>query len=246
VTEPTPDDDTPEPTEAPEPTTRVHLGHLLRLARPRATLGQALTGLLCLLVGFAVVTQVQANRGDTRFATARQDELVGVLDEQNSRLDRLHRDVDDLSRTKADLEKDHRGDTALNEARRRADTYGILAGTQPASGPGIALTIADPRHKVTGDMLLNTLQELRDAGAEVVQVDGARVIVNSYFLDGPGGGVTLDGSPLSVPYQFVAIGDPRTLTTALDIPGGVRDSLRSAGATGTVTRRDSITITAVK
>ncbi|HEY3688012.1 MAG TPA: DUF881 domain-containing protein [Streptosporangiaceae bacterium] len=241
MTEPPPE----ETPDAPEPTTRVHLRRLLRLARPRATVGQALTGLLCLLVGFAVVTQVQANRGDTRFATARQDELVGVLDEQNSRLDRLHRDVDDLSRTKADLEKDHRGDTALNEARRRADTYGILAGTRPATGPGIALTIADPQHKVTADMLLNTLQELRDAGAEVVQVDGARVIVNSYFLDGPGG-VTLDGGPLSVPYRFLAIGDPRTLTTALDIPGGVRDSLKTAGATGTVTRRDSITITAVK
>jgi uncharacterized protein YlxW (UPF0749 family) len=221
------------------------LKRLARLTRPRATPGQLLAGVLCLLVGFAVVAQVRSSTGETRFATARQDELVGVLDDQNTRLDRLHRDVDDLSRTKTNLEKDGRGDAALNEARRRADTYGILAGTKPATGPGITLTITDPQHKVTADQLLNTLQELRDAGAEVVQVGGTRVVVNSYFLDGPGG-VTIDGDALAVPYRFLAIGDPRTLTTALNIPGGVRDSLSRVGATASVTRRDALTISATR
>ena len=221
------------------------LKRLARLTRPRATPGQALAGILCLLVGFAVVAQVGSSTGETRFATARQDELVGVLDDQNTRLDRLHRDVDDLSRTKTSLEKDGRGDAALNEARRRADTYGILAGTRPASGPGITLSITDPQHKVTADLLLNTLQELRDAGAEVVQVGGNRVVVNSYFLDGPGG-VSLDGHTLAVPYRFLAIGDPRTLTTALNIPGGVRDSLDRVGSSVSVTRHDQLTISATR
>lgn len=228
-----------------EPVRARWLRRLVRLAWPRATGGQVLAGLLCLLVGFAVVAQVRSSTGETRFATARQDELVGVLDEQNARLDRLHRDVDDLSRTKLNLERDRRGDAALGEARRRADTYGILAGTKPATGPGIELSITDPQGKVTADLLLNTLQELRDAGAEVVQVDDVRVVVNSYFLDGPGG-VMLDGHTLDVPYRFRAIGDPRTLTTALDIPGGVRDSVTRAGATATVTHHDTLTISATR
>lgn len=219
---------------------------LARFARPRATPGQLLAGVLCLIVGFAVVAQAGSSTGEARFATARQDELVGVLDQQNARLDRLHRDVDDLSRTKTSLEKDGRGDAALTEARRRADTYGILAGTEPATGPGVTLTITDPRHKVTADLLLNALQELRDAGAEVVQIGTTRVVVNSYFLDDPSGAVTLDGHPLAVPYRFLAIGDPRTLATALDIPGGVRDSLTQAGATLTVTRNDHLTISATR
>lgn len=219
---------------------------LAGLARPRATPGQLLAGVLCLIVGFAVVAQVGSSTGETRFATARSDELVGVLDQQNTRLDRLHRDVDDLSRTKTSLEKDGRGGAALTEARRRADTYGILAGTEPATGPGVTLTITDPQHKVTADLLLNALQELRDAGAEVVQVGPTRVVVNSYFLDEPNGGVTLDGKPLPVPYRFLAIGDPRTLTTALYIPGGVRDSLTHAGATLTVTHQNALTISATR
>lgn len=240
-------DEQPETTEEPVRAERPRrLGLLARLARPRATPGQLLAGVLCLIVGFAVVAQVGSSTGETRFATARQDELVGVLDQQNTRLDRLHRDVDDLSRTKTSLEKDGRGDAALSDARRRADTYGILAGTEPATGPGVVLTITDPQHKVTADLLLNALQELRDAGAEVVQIGPARVVVNSYFLDDPNGGVTLDGKPLTVPYRFLAIGDPRTLTTALDIPGGVRDSLTHAGATLTVTRQKSLTISATR
>ena len=40
-------------------------------------------------------------------------------------------------------------------------------------------------------------------------------------------------------------GDPQTLASALDIPGGVLDALRQVGATGLVTQRTSLTISAL-
>ena len=215
--------------------------------RPRASRSQLITSVLCLLLGFAVAAQVKSNRADTTFASARQDELVGILADVTERSDRLRGDIRDMETTKARLERDGQGQAALEEARRRATTYGILAGTLPASGPGIELLIDDPAGRVRASVLLDTVQELRDAGAEVIQVNDVRAGVNSYFLDAPGRrGIDMDGRRLAPPYRLLVIGDPHTLTTALNIPGGVMKTLRNAGANGLITQREKVAVRAVR
>jgi uncharacterized protein YlxW (UPF0749 family) len=218
---------------------------LLGLLRPRVSAGQIAGGVLCLVLGFAVTAQVRSTQRDSTFATARQDELVGILADLGQRSERLRADLRDLEGTRARLERDAEGGTALEEARERAATYGILAGTLPAEGPGIELLISDPGNRVKAVNLLDALQELRDAGAEVVQVNDVRVGVDTYFLDDRNG-VRIDGRLLSVPYRFLAIGDPHTMTTALNIPGGLVRTLRGAGATVLITPRAKVAVGAVR
>ncbi|TYK44920.1 DUF881 domain-containing protein [Actinomadura decatromicini] len=215
------------------------------LLRPRVSMGQLIGGLLCLVLGFAVVAQIRSNERDTTFATARQDELVGVLSDLGQRSERLRGDLRDLEDTKARLERDAQGGTALEEARKRAATYGLLAGTVPAEGPGIELTVGDPRRGVRAVNLLDALEELRDAGAEVVQVNDVRAGVDTYFLDDRGG-VRADGRALAPPYRFRAIGDPHTMTTALNIPGGLVRTLQAAGAEVSITPRAKVVVDAVR
>jgi uncharacterized protein YlxW (UPF0749 family) len=217
------------------------------LLRPRLNRGQLIVAVLCAVLGFAVAAQVRSNDKDTKFATARQDELVGILGDLSQRSDRLRSDIRDLDATKSGLEHDAQGQAAIEDARRRATTYGILAGTLPATGPGIELTIDDPQGRVRAASLLDTLEELRDAGAEVVQVGDVRVGVSTYFTDPPGGGgVTADGHLLTPPYRFLVIGDPHTLATAMNIPGGVLRTLHNSGADGVVAQREKITVQAVR
>ncbi len=222
------------------------LGRVWTLLRPRASRSQLVTCALCLLLGFAVGAQVKSNRADTTFASARQDELVGILSDVSERSDRLRGDIRDLENTKANLERDGQGQTALEEARRRATSYGILAGTLPATGPGIELFIDDPGRRVRASVLLDTVQELRDAGAEVLQVNDVRAGVDTYFLDAPGRGVDMDGRRLDPPYRLLVIGDPHTLATALNIPGGVMKTLKNAGANGLISQREKVAIRAVR
>src|SRR5262245_34823719 len=99
------------------------------LPRPRLGRGQLIVAVLCAVVGFASVTQLHSTAKATKFATARQDELVGILGDLSQRSDRLRSDIRDLDDTKAGLEHDTQGQAALEDARRRAATYGILAGT---------------------------------------------------------------------------------------------------------------------
>ena len=215
------------------------------LLRPRFTRGQFVGALLCLVLGFAVVAQIGSNERDTTFATARQDELVGVLSDLGQRSERLRGDLRELEDTKARLDRDAEGGTALEEARKRADTYGLLAGTVPAEGPGIELLIGDPGGAVKAIDLLDALEELRDAGAEVIQVNNVRAGVDTHFLDDRGR-VQADGTPLTAPYRFLAIGDPHTMTTALDIPGGLVRTLRGAGASVSITPRAKLAVDAVR
>ncbi len=216
------------------------------LLRPRLNRGQAIVAVLCAVLGFGVATQVHSNDTGTKFANARQDELVGALGDLTQRSDRLRSDIRDLDATKAGLQRDTLGQAALEDARRRATTYGLLAGTIPAAGPGVELVISDPKGAVRAATLLDTLEELRDAGAEVVQVGGVRVGVDTYFADAAGGGVLADGQSVLQPYRFLAIGDPHTLATALNIPGGVLQSLRNSGANGVVTQHQKITVQAIR
>ncbi|MEW2358488.1 DUF881 domain-containing protein [Spirillospora sp. NPDC029432] len=218
---------------------------LRELLRPRLSRGQLAGGLLCLLLGFAVVAQVETTRRDTTFAAAREDELVGVLSDLSQRSERLRGDLRELEDTRARLERDGQGTTALEDARERATAYGLLAGTLPAEGPGIELTVEDPAGRVRAVHLLDALQELRDAGAEVVQVNDVRAGTGTYFVDAAGG-VVADGRFLRAPYRFLVIGDAHTMTTALDIPGGVIKTLEGAGARVGVSARPKVEIRATR
>ena len=88
--------------------------------------------------------------------------------------------------------------------------------------------------------MLDAVQELRGAGAEAMQISGGdgatvRIIASTYFLDSDGGISVVDGRRLTGPYTITVIGDPKTMRTALNIPGGVVASVSGDG--GNVTSR---------
>jgi uncharacterized protein YlxW (UPF0749 family) len=247
--EPAPEQPGPEE-PAPE-NGGIGRARLLTALRAKPSRGQLVAGVLCALLGFAVAVQVRANQ-DAGLSGLRQTDLVSILDDVTARASRLQAEARDLEDTKARVSGGSTGTrAALEEARQRSQTLGILAGTLPAEGPGIEFTISDPRGKVGADVLLDTLQELRDAGGEVFEigtVGGAsvRVIASTYIDDADGGGIVVDDVDLQSPYRIRVIGDSRTLAGALDIPGGVLDVLSQSNAQGTVTQRTDVVITSLR
>ena len=227
---------------SPQPTSSW--GVLLRMARPRATRANAFAALLAIGLGFAIATQVQQT-SQSGLEQLREDELVRILDDVNQEQGRLGSDTRalEVSRDRL-LSGAGSSSEALKSAQDRLDTLGILTGTVPATGPGIVLTITDPGHKVTSALLLDALQELRDAGAEAVQIGTVRVVADTWFAD-VGGSVQVSGEPLTSPYVIRAIGDSATMSSAMGIPGGVSDSVHGQGAQSTIDQKASVTITAL-
>lgn len=232
-------DETEEQSERPRPRQRLR-----GLLRPRPSRAQAVIALACLVLGFALSVQVRSTSSESSFDSLRQSELVSLLDRLTQRQDDLRHEKQRLRKEKAALGHEDSG-AARRAAKKREETLGILAGTEPAAGPGIELLVTDPHKAVRAADILNAVQELRDAGAEAVQIGSVRVAADTYFLD-TDGGIIVDGHKLAAPYRILAIGDSHTMSTALDIPGGVLESLHRAGAEGSVTETSSVSVTAVR
>jgi len=211
--------------------------------RPRATRGQLLAGALCAALGFALVVQLQATQ-ESGLSQLREADLVRAVDDLGDQRQRLTSEYGELVATQRALqaEGDQR-EEALRSAQRAEEAQALLAGTVPAVGPGVQVRVLDPGGGVTARFLLGTVQELRDAGAEVLSVGGSRVVASTSFTD-TASGVEVDGAPLTPPFTVLAIGDPARLEATIGIPGGVLDMLEGEGATVLVQRQDEVRITA--
>jgi uncharacterized protein YlxW (UPF0749 family) len=237
-----------------DPVRRSGPRRLLALLRPQARKVDVLVAALLALLGFALAVQVRSTQKDAVLATARPEDLVQILDELDNRGARLRQEIATLTETQQRLSSGSGAATsALADARRRTQLLGVIAGTLPAHGPGVVVTIRDPKGEISASLLLDAMEELRNAGAEAMQVEGTgssgslarvRVVASTAFVD-EHGGVVVDGTRLAAPYRFVVIGDPATLAGALAIPGGVEDTVRSQGGTAEVVRAPDVRVLAL-
>ncbi len=212
----------------------------------RAKLPTVLIAVLCLVLGLAIATQVRRTNSGDSLADQRPEDLVVLLDGLQQREAALRKEIAEAEAALTRLRAS--GDTsaaALAEAQRRADALAVLAGTAAASGPGLRIEVTDPQDGVAPSDLLDAVQELRAAGAEAVQVGDVRIGVDSAFT-GSTGSVELDGVALPMPLTILAIGDPPTMAAALNIPGGVVDTVERAGGGVLMTQVQRVDITALR
>lgn len=220
-------------------------------ARRRLSVAGVVIGLLLGLLGFTLAMQLRSNAADPELASARPEDLVRILSDLEAREERLRREIAELEESQRQLASGARGrQVALEEARRRADELGILAGTLPAQGPGLMVRFVPGAGKpIEAAAILDAVEELRGAGAEAMQIAGVqggtvRVVASTAFVDAEGG-LLVGGRRLAAPYTITVIGDPQTMHTALNIPGGVVESVRQDGGNVIVEEPGSVAVTAL-
>ncbi|GCD47509.1 membrane protein [Streptomyces paromomycinus] len=213
---------------------------------PRLTRAQLIVALLLFILGLGLAIQVRSTSDNSALRGARQEDLVRILDELDNRSQRLTDEQRRLEGQKTELENSSdQAEEARKQTVEKEQQLGVLAGTVAAQGPGINLTINDPTHSVEADKLLDTVQELRAAGAEAIQINEVRIVADSYLSD-VRGGVEVDGRRVTQPYRFKVIGKPEDLEPALNIPGGVVQTLEKEQATVSVSRDEKIIVDALR
>lgn len=206
---------------------------------------QLVVGGLVALLAFAVTVQVRQD-DTTDYGSLRGVELIELLKSVDVANERLAAQIDDLTATRDRL-RASKGDAGEAEdvARKRAAELAVLAGSVGATGPGVRLTVTDPSGAVDAGLVLEVLQELRQGGAEAIVVnDVARVVAQTYVLDDEKG-LRIGGRQVTSPYRFDVIGDPSTLEEAVRFRSGVADLVKARGAKVSLTRRATVTITAL-
>jgi uncharacterized protein YlxW (UPF0749 family) len=209
---------------------------------------RALVALSVGVVSFLVAAQLgTTGRGTETLAAESESDLTRIFSSLNEESAALRDEISQLRLELAALQSSAERDRlARDAAQRQLTDLEILAGVVPVRGPGVAVRIADPKGVFEFEVLLDLVQELRDAGAEAIAVNGRRVGGTTAFSVRDGA-VTVDGQEVGQPYDVLAIGDPATLEVGLKIPGGAIDTLDALDGTKvSVERRSDLRVPALE
>lgn len=220
----------------------------LRKAFSRPSRRQSIVAVLLAVLGFAFVVQVRDTAANDTYAGVRESDLIQVLNGLTGTAERARREIGRLETRRDDLkDEDSARAAALSEAERRVRTLNIIAGLVPVSGQGLRVTITESTSRVSVGSLLDTVQELRTAGAEAMEFnDSIRLGADSSFEDAVGG-IELDDQLLEPPYVLDVIGDPHILRTALTFSTGPVETLQELdGATVSIEDLETVEVTSVR
>lgn len=197
--------------------------------RRRAWLQLAVFGLI---VGVLGVTQFKTQLNITKElqtqSPVNQAQTISNLLESNSALAQQVRSL------QGQLDKYSQGSTTsgLETLVSDVNRFKVANGLVEVWGPGVEVTVSGTRIKP--EDVHDIINELRNAGAEALSLNGQRLVTNSVVMTDDAGGLRLDGTALTAPYVFQAIGDTQTMEVALERKGGIVSLLRFTYADGSI------------
>jgi uncharacterized protein YlxW (UPF0749 family) len=209
--------------------------------RPMSAGSRLSVGLVAGLLGVLVVAQLNAQQAVPGLSNLSATELTQLIANLTTGNDQLRNEIADLTGQESKLaDARDRGQTTVGDLSGDLARIRAWAGLTAVTGSGIAITVQGP---IGGDGIEELVNELRNAGAEAIAVDGVRVVTGS-VVAGPPGGLSIENDALGDAFEIRAIGSPQILTGTLTRTGGVIAQIGATypGARLTVTPLDSMTL----
>lgn len=177
-----------------------------------------------ILLGFLVVLQARSFGGvqdrlarDSRANVFRE---LQILKNTNENLADEIVDLEDQLAKASDQEQ------ALKALQDEIFKDRIIAGHVDVAGPGVDLIV---KNALPALWFTDIVNELWSAGAEAMSVNNIRITNTTVGFDTlPNGQISLNGVILTAPYHFSAIGDKKTLSEALNQPGGIVQRIKQS------------------
>ena len=194
--------------------------------------------LLCLSLGILLVVQLRTQRDVSQAARAEDwDYAVVDLIDNNAR---LRDEIEALEAQLAELDRVQGSSSIVQSLVDQVNYLRIANGLVEVSGSGVEVSIDGP---ITVLDLHDLVNELRNAGAEALALNGQRIVAWS-AISHDGVYVTVDSLPVQRPYRLAAIGQPEALETALLRPGGLVSLLQRVDERISieVLRREKVTL----
>lgn len=211
---------------------------------------QLALALVCIVLGLMISIQfktVKTSVGPVSETRAR---------ELASQLKKVKEERDNLLVIKSDLDKKIRdyeeqastGSLSAKMLKSELDNARIIAGLEDVEGPGITIVLDDLNFGATvgfplisHDKMLLLVNELNAAGAEAISINGQRLI-SSTEIRQAGTHININTVEFSPPFEFKAIGDPKTLEGAVMMRGGIIEDMQRSEIAVTVTKSQNIQV----
>lgn len=194
-------------------------------------------GIMCFLLVIGIFVQIKTvnNNGTTVGTSQAESEL---RDQVLKMKERYEESYDKLQKTESELEKTRESVTSnnneLKDLEKEIKKASTLLGLTDVEGQGVSITVTDAIVSsnvlnaedliVHNTDILNIVNELKNAGAEAIEVNGQRIIgITSINCDG--NIITVNGEKVTSPFTINAIGMPELLST-LNRAGGYLERLQ--------------------
>jgi uncharacterized protein YlxW (UPF0749 family) len=218
-------------------------GHARRVGGAQLLSSRLTVALVAALLGVLAVGQLRSQSGAPALAGLSASELTQLIANLTTGNDQRRAEVADLSDQKSHLEAAHdRGETTVDQLTADLAQIRAWAGLTPVTGQGIAIVVGGP---IGGDGVEDLVNELRNAGAEAISVDGVRIVTGVVVAGAPGA-LSVENTSIGDSFEIQAIGSPQILTGTLTRTGGVIAQISATypDAQLTVTPADQLTLPA--
>lgn len=218
--------------------------------------------IMCIFIGSSIVSLAKTTNARYLFLSPRVLEDYKVTIEGEEReieklFDRIEESREELNQL---LEKRESNQDLAQEIEAKLfqelKFYRLSGGFVDVEGSGVEILIddasreleawEDPNDMLVHDLdLLMVVNELKDAGAEVISVNGQRIL-DSSSISCSGYTVRINGKFYGKPFRISAIGDASRMSAALIGPGGYGTLLKEWGLTFKIKIQDLVKIPALK
>ena len=210
-------------------------------------------GLVCFILTIGISVQIRTvNRNGT--TTSRNQELNNLKSQVLKMKEKYEDSYNKLERAQEELEKTRNNiasaDEKLKTLEKEINRYSILLGTTEVNGQGVTVTVTDASTQdnllaimdpIVHDVdILEIVNELKNAGAEAIDVNGQRITATT-AISCDGNVIVVNGEKISSPFTINAIGQPERMAT-LTRPGGYLERMAESYIKTTFNKVEKITI----
>lgn len=215
-------------------------------------------GIMCFILTFAIVVQVKTmqNASSTASRTLSDNELRDNVLKWKEKYDNI---AEELKKAEKMLEevrqKATQNDTTSVAKEEELKKNNTLLGLTDVTGSGIIIELEDGKKEdsiltietansklIHNEDLLSLVNELRNAGAEAIEINGQRII-NTSAITCEGTVIKINGERVGSPFTIKAIGSQALLYGQITRIGSYLDAMIEDGViVKDVIKSDNITI----
>ena len=214
-------------------------------------------GVVCVLLTYAICVQIKTVKEMTedigsplRENSELKAEYVKWKGEYEGSQTRLREKEEKLERTRKQASLNNQGDTEKGEELEKNNS---LLGLTEVRGNGVTILVDDNRDINSTEVsnisdyivhegdVLTIVNELFNAGADAVSVNGQRIVSTTAIVC-DGNIIRINNEKIGVPIVIRAIGYTENLLYALERPGGYLEGMRNDGVKVLSHKEDNVTI----
>ncbi len=188
-------------------------------------------GAMCfaLTAGICVQIKTVKNISSTISQNYKENSLRAEVLKYKEKYDNLLKETEEIDKElQKQIENATENNSELEEAKNQINEGNKIIGLTEVTGSGVIITVADGDIDLVHDSdILKIVNELKNAGAEAISINGQRVILTTSIICG-GNIINMNGERIGSPFEIKAIGSPEALAN-LSRTGGWLSILKERG-----------------